>query len=142
MAETISFGATSITPLSEIDTLMSIKPTGIRYVVRTGRLATDAGPSDTTLYTVPDGKRFLLTKLQGMRTDAFSTFTIYDAKGDSVTGATAKTTFHMSSGAVGGLMETVTPIKPIIFDFGITLDGTEMAASKVYNFQIEGYLVG
>lgn len=112
-----------------------------KFIVFGGRIAVDAAPSDTTLYTVPKGKVFYLIRYYGGRQNAATPLTFCDASGDSsVLSTDARVTFINSNYTYNNT--EVTLVEPIPFYKGITFDSTELNANINVDFLIQGYLVG
>lgn len=140
MAETIVKGSTSEIPVVIIEDLKRRPGTNLISVHRAGIVDTDAAPSDTTLYVVPEGRTLILTAVSfAKESTGGAMIPMYD-KGDNLAQGLPKASAYATDPDVIGITRTVFPTG-IIFTKGITIDDTDLTANMDLAFVIEGYVV-
>lgn len=109
------------------------------HVVRVLTIASDAAPSATTLYTVPPGRSFILTKVLAHTNNADSLVrSFYDTAGDATSG-NPKTGVMFMGAAIQPLEVQFNP--GIEFQNGITMSASDLVANKTWNIMLHGYLI-
>lgn len=138
MAATISREGTTATPITVANSDMGLNVTGRVSVVRTVVLNVGAGQDDKTLYTVPDGKDFYLLGYYTTKQDGPGSARLYDSTGDTPSGAVKLIVFFTQKTYPPYHVEIPHGIK---FTRGITVEGSDITASKDTEYTFYGYLV-
>lgn len=120
MASTLTSESTAAVAVVDKQTDEQINPTGQFYVVRSLRCTSDADADDTTIYTVPAGKKFYLLGLNVGTDSAESTVTIYDGENDTKMEPSKLTVFSPNYDNVG-IIEFDFSKTPIVFNKGVTI---------------------
>lgn len=138
MGESITAQGSQSIPLSRINNDLKIDKTGQSYVLETLTVTTDADPGNTTIYTVPSGKTFWLTRIRARVADGAKSMQAKDKAGDDASGDVAVVVFagHRTYG-----FEDNHYSEPVPFKNGITFGGNQFTASKAHDFMLEGILV-
>jgi hypothetical protein len=119
-------------------TEMEVKGVDKQYINTMLYVTSDAAPSDTTIFTVPTGKKLYVIKCQSSNNGASNyNSKLHDDVSDSATGdAKILATTVSEDNATPLIQQFATPI---IFEKGITVSG--MLGSCSSFFLIEGYIM-
>lgn len=138
MAATISREGTTVTPLISFNSDMNFEPDRKISIVRTVVLNVGAGQDDKTIYTVPEGKTFYLMGYYATKQDGPGSCRLHDSIGDSPTGDPVLVVFFSQKTYPPYHVQVPVGIK---FSKGITVDGSDITASKDTEYTFYGYLV-
>lgn len=138
MAESITGQSTVTIPVVSPQSDIAKAETKKAYVCTGGAIDVVAPLEDTTLYTVPEGKTFYLTKVLHNTTGTAVDVPFYDSAGNVASGAAIVTLIPCLSTA--HVVETKFDV-PVAFQIGVTLDSGDMFDGVDINYMIHGYLV-
>lgn len=139
MASAISVESVTTSPKVDIQDVISNNPTGAQNVVRFVTVGAGAAPSSITIYDVPGGKSFLVTKITGANSHTFRVLNLYDS--DDNTLPSGKFVVGAWTNDYSKFVTYQEFANPVVFNDGITIDVSSMTANQDYILQIEGILV-
>lgn len=142
MASTLSYENEERVGASSFRTDAELDPSGRIYISVSCKLTSDAAaPTDVTLYTVPDGKKFVVTHvMSGKGQDTTQDMVLYDDAGDTAVAAHSKVYFLCPDWKKTLGSWTYSP--GIIFERGITIDAAnQTAGGHTYYYDFQGYLI-
>lgn len=135
---TVSLSGTSIKAKTQFSNLQTLNPTGHHIVSLSFKMVAGNPATDYTLYTVPDGRTFVVTKVMTGKSDAAAQdIVFYDSAGNVASDSRA----YFFCPDWSKYISTYTYSPGLVFSKGITIDSTNQTATHNYFFDIQGYLV-
>lgn len=139
MADTLAaISNEASTSQSQFASIAGLNPSGKVLVSLSYKMTAGNPATDFTLYTVPTGKRLVVTKVMTGKSNATTQdVVLYDSSGN--TAANAKVYIFCPDWA--NAVHTYGYSPGVIFDKGITIDSTNQTVGHHYYFDIQGYLI-